>query len=111
MSREGRKYIFENPKTGKAYTDMNRQWYGLLKRTGIKDFRFHDLRHTFATYSLLRKGGDLTSLQATLGHADVSTTSRYTKALLEGQQKLVNSFEVPESEDNIIDMLEVVNKK
>jgi site-specific recombinase XerD len=40
----------------------------------------------------LKKGGDLVSLQATLGHADISTTARYTKALLEGQRKLVNSF-------------------
>jgi site-specific recombinase XerD len=52
----------------------------------------------------LKKGGDLVSLQATLGHADISTTVRYTKALLEGQRKLVNSFEVPESESNIIEL-------
>jgi site-specific recombinase XerD len=43
-------------------------------------------------------------LQATLGHADISTTARYTKALLEGQRKLVNSFEVPESESNIMEL-------
>jgi integrase len=72
-----------------------------LKDLGIKGFRFHDLRHTFATYALLKKCGDLVSLQATLGHADISTTARYTKALLEGQRKLVNSFEVPESQSNI----------
>jgi len=67
-------------------------------------FRFHDLRHTFATYALLRKGGDLVSVHATLGYADISTTARNTKALLEGQRKLVNSFEVPESESNIIEL-------
>jgi len=59
----------------------------------------------------LNKGGDLISLQATLGHSNISTTSRYTKALLEGQQKLVNSFEVPENETNVIDFPEVVSKK
>ena len=57
---------------------------------------------------LLRKGGDLVSLQATLGHANISTTGRYAKALMEGQQRLVNSFEMPESESNIIDLNEAV---
>lgn len=103
LNRSGQRYVFENPKTGKPYTDLKRRWYSLLKETGIEDIRFHDLRHTFATYSLLRKGGNLVSLQETLGHSDISTTSRYTKALLEGQQQLVNSFEVPENESNPID--------
>jgi len=66
------------------------------------------LRHSFATYALLRKGGDLVSLQATLGYANISTTGRYAKALMEGQQRLVNSFEMPESESNIIALKKVV---
>jgi integrase len=103
-SRNGSQYVFENPKTGKAFVCINRRWRSLLKDLGIRGFRFHDLRHTFATYALLKKGGDLVSLQATLGHADISTTARYTKALLEGQRKMVNSFEVPESESNIIEL-------
>lgn len=104
LTKGTNKYVFQNPNTGKAYSDFCRSWYNLLRMLGIDDVRFHDLRHTFATYALLNKGGDLVSLQATLGHADISTTARYTKALLEGQQRLVNSFEVPESEDNIIQL-------
>jgi integrase len=107
-SRNGNQYVFENPKAGKPFVCINRRWRRLLKDLGIKGFRFHDLRHTFATYALLKKGGDLVSLQATLGHADISTTARYTKALLEGQRKLVNSFEVLESESNIIELKEAV---
>jgi integrase len=104
LSRNGNQYVFENPKTGKPIVDFKRGWKSLLKRLDIKGVRFHDLRHTFATYALLKKGGDLVSLQATLGHANISTTARYTKALLEGQQRLVNSFEVPENESNIIEL-------
>ncbi len=111
FSRNGNQYVFENPKTGKPIVDFKRSWQSLLKRLGINGARFHDLRHSFATYALLRKGGDLVSLQATLGHANISTTARYAKALMEGQQRLVNSFEMPESESNIIDLKEAVGQR
>jgi len=48
-------YIFTNPKTGKPYVDIKKSWTGLLKRLNIKGLRFHDLRHTFATYSLFEQ--------------------------------------------------------
>jgi integrase len=92
-SRGDDRFVFTSPITGKSYHDLKKSWYGLLKRCDIKGFRFHDLRHCFATYTL-QKHPNMVDLQETLGHADISTTSRYTKALLEGQQKLVNSFEV-----------------
>ena len=43
------------------------------------------------------------SLQETLGHSDISTTSRYTKAMLEGQKKLVDSFEIWGDPGEVID--------
>jgi len=93
-------------KTRKPIVDFRRSWQSLLKRLGIKGARSHDLHHSFATYALMRKSGDLVSLQATLGHANISTIGRYAKALMEYQQRLVNSFEMPESESNIINLRE-----
>ncbi len=47
------------------------------KRAGIKDFRFHDLRHTFASY-LTMGGGNIRTVQTLLGHKDLRMTMRYS---------------------------------
>lgn len=46
------------------------------KSAGISDFRFYDLRHTFAS-SLVQKGVDLYRVQRLLGHRDGRMTQRY----------------------------------
>lgn len=102
LRRNRDEYVFVNPVTGKPFTDIKTSWNTLIKRIGITDLRFHDLRHCFATYRVL-KGGDLVSLKETLGHAKLATTERYTKALMEGKRKLVDCFEVTDSDSNIID--------
>ncbi|OPX97428.1 MAG: Tyrosine recombinase XerC [Syntrophorhabdus sp. PtaB.Bin006] len=47
-----------------------------LKKVGITDFRFHDLRHTFAT-RLSQAGVDPYTVQTLMGHKSFSTTKRY----------------------------------
>ena len=44
----------------------------------IEDFRFHDLRHTFASWYMMN-GGDLCELAKLLGHANIKMTERYAK--------------------------------
>jgi integrase len=47
-----------------------------LRRAGIEHFRFHDLRHTFASHFMMR-GGSLYDLKEILGHSDIKMTARY----------------------------------
>jgi len=47
------------------------------KRAGLKDFRFHDLRHSFASY-LTMGGENLRTVQTLLGHKDLRMTMRYS---------------------------------
>src|SRR5580700_11504673 len=50
----------------------------LLERAAIRDFRFHDLRHTFASWFMMN-GGDLYELAKILGHSNIKMTERYAK--------------------------------
>jgi integrase len=50
----------------------------LLDLAKISDFRFHDLRHTFASWYMMH-GGDLYELAKILGHSNIKMTERYAK--------------------------------
>ena len=49
----------------------------VLKKAGIEDFRFHDLRHTFAT-RIAQAGIDIYRIAKLLGHKDIRITQRYS---------------------------------
>jgi len=46
-----------------------------LQRAGLRQIRFHDLRHTFGTLAVRR--AEVPAVQAWMGHADIQTTMRY----------------------------------
>lgn len=69
-------HLFVNPDTGKPYTTVRKSFNSALKRAGISDFKFHDLRRTFSTW-LRQRGADLKTIQILLGHSSVSVTERY----------------------------------
>jgi len=65
----------------KAYTPMEsghlrRSFRLAVRKAKIEDFRFHDLRHTFAT-TLVQSGIDLYKVQRLLGHKSPIMTQRY----------------------------------
>jgi len=71
-------YVLTNPKTGKPYTSFKTGWRALCRRARVGDARIHDLRHTFASWSLQR-GIDSITVQHLLGHKTASMTRRYAK--------------------------------
>lgn len=69
-------FVFFDPATGSRYKDVKRSFQSALKKAGIKDFKFHDLRHTFAS-QLVMAGVDITTVKELLGHKDIKMTLRY----------------------------------
>ena len=63
-------------RNGERYGNIRKAFEGARKRAGIVDFRFHDLRHTFASY-LVMNGIDLKTVQELLGHKSFEMTLRY----------------------------------
>jgi len=63
-----------------------------LKKAGIKDFRFHDLRHTFGSH-LVMQGVDLRTVQQLMGHKEISITMRYSHLSPEYVQKAMERLD------------------
>lgn len=93
-------YIFVNPKTGKPIVTLKKSFHTALKKAKIEDFRFHDLRHCFAS-DLVRKGTDLYVVQRLLGHSSPKMTQRY--AHLSGDQLRDAIRVLDEKKDTIFD--------
>jgi integrase len=64
-------------KNPKKPADLRSAWEKALESAEIRDFRFHDLRHTFASYLAMNKA-TLTELRILLGHKSPSMTARYS---------------------------------
>jgi integrase len=73
-SRSG--LVFPNPANGKPLVEIKSMWVNILKDAEINNFRFHDLRHTFAS-KLVMKGATLYTVQTLLGHSTQEMTMRY----------------------------------
>jgi len=76
LQANGSKYVFLNIE-GEAPLRANRHWFqDAIDEAGIRDFRWHDLRHTFAS-RLAMAGVDLRTIQELMGHKTIQMTCRY----------------------------------
>ncbi len=73
---------------GDPFNNVKTSWTGLLKASGIKNFRWHDMRHHFAS-RLVMSGVDLNTVRELLGHADIKMTLRYAHLAPEHKAKAV----------------------
>jgi integrase len=64
-------------KLGDQFTNLRRSFDGVLRAAQVHRFRWHDLRHSFAS-KLVMAGVDLNTVRELLGHSDYKMTLRYS---------------------------------
>lgn len=68
-------YLFAS-QDGQRPSAIRQAWETACRRAGLTDFRFHDLRHSAASY-LAMSGASLLEIAAILGHKTLQMTQRY----------------------------------
>lgn len=69
-------FLFPGKVKGLPIQDIKKSWATIVKNANIKDFRIHDIRHTYASH-LVSSGLSLSIVGKLLGHTQASTTLRY----------------------------------
>lgn len=64
-------------KTAFGEIDIKKPWQEALKRSELKNLRFHDIRHSFATLAA-RQGASNLELATAMGHRTLQMLQRYT---------------------------------
>lgn len=72
-------YVFARP-DGRQPVEIESAWRTARTLAQIASFRFHDLRHTFASYCAM-SGASLRDIAELLGHAKIQQTMRYSHIL------------------------------
>jgi integrase len=72
-----KKYVFANPDTGLPYVKAsNRAWYAAVRKAKLKGVRWHDLRHTWASWAVM-SGVPLGEVQSLGGWKTAQMVRRY----------------------------------
>ncbi|MBL6734964.1 MAG: site-specific integrase [Shewanellaceae bacterium] len=88
--RQAGGYIFPNPSTPTTYfKNFDAHWFKALKDAGIRNFRFHDLRHTCASI-LAMNGASLIQIADILGHKSITMTQRYSHLCTQHKTQLTD---------------------
>lgn len=78
--------------SGQGPFDIRKSWAKAIKKAGLSDFRFHDLRHTCASY-LAMSGVSIGVIAEILGHKTLQMTKRYSHLDQEHKKSVLEELE------------------
>ncbi len=84
-------HVFCNLRGG-PYRSFRTAFERAVRKAGLVDFTFHDLRYTFAS-RLIMRGADLPTVKELLGHKTIAMTLRYTHLSADHKQWAVSLLE------------------
>ena len=93
-SAQASPYVFTNPASGSRFKTVKRAFRTACRRAGVQDMRFHDLRHTFASWAV-QSGADLYRLSRILGHTTLQMTARYAHLATEHLHEVIKNMATP----------------
>ena len=91
--QSGNSLVFPND-TGESFDNVAKAWATVLSEVAIKRFRWHDLRHHFAS-RLVMAQVDLNTVRELLGHSDIDMTLRYAHLAPEHKAAAVEKLVMP----------------
>ena len=81
-------FVFPNG-NGRTFANVRKSFDTAVRKSKIEDFRFHDLRHTFAS-TLIMEGVDIMTVKELMGHKDLTMTLRYSHLAPNHKTKAIN---------------------
>jgi len=105
-SRFQKGYVFPSPvRPEEPWRDFRWQFHKAVKQAQIKNLRFHDLRHTFASH-LVMNGVDVVTVKEFLGHASLTMTLRYAHLAPDHRLRAIKTLDSAYQTDTKTDTVE-----
>ena len=87
LERKGEVVFFNGQ--GERFGNVRKSFDTAVRKSGISDFRFHDLRHTFAS-NLVMAGVDIMTVKELMGHKTLEMTLRYSHLAPSHKTRAIN---------------------
>ena len=100
--------VFMNDKGERiSTTTLHSNFKEALDKSGITDFHFHDLRHTFASNLIMQEGVELNDVRELLGHKSMAMTLRYSHLSPRHKTRVINILDrvmsqIPPQEERVV---------